>query len=449
MSVPIAGKGRGLLAVLIAALMAVANRVPADQASVTWDDKIEVAGGGGYVGPWRASRSVFEYVDDPTVAIDAEGNIAVAWADQARKDIFFRLYAADGTPHPAKSVDISRSPDTFSWLPRLVIAPGDPRTIYILWQEIIFSGGPHGGDILFARSIDGGTTFGAPVNLSNSIDGDGKGRITATYWHNGSLDLAIGLDGALYAAWSDYAGHLWFSRSTDRGVSFAAPTRLAGDDDEAPARAPALAVGPKGLVYLVWTVGEDMAADIRLARSVDGGRSFEGPRIVFDSDGYSEAPKIAVDGGGTVHLVYGEGPGGPFAGSHIRYVRLNKNGRRIERPRAISGSHGARFESVNFPALAVDGKDNIYVIWETYPNLRNFPRGLESTTSNDGGHSFAAPAVIPGSADAARGVNGSRQGMLMRKLGVNQAGALAVVNSTFRRNEISRIWLIRGQAAGR
>jgi hypothetical protein len=69
--------------------------------------------------------------------------------------------------------------------------------------------------------------------------------------------------------------------------------------------------------------------------------------------------------------------------------------------------------------------------------------------SDDGGRSFAAPTVVPGSADAARGVNGSRQGMLMRKLAVNGAGALAVVNSTFRRNEISRILLIRGQAAAR
>jgi len=36
----------------------------------------------------------------------------------------------------------------------------------------------------------------------------------------------------------------------------------------------------------------------------------------------------------------------------------------------------------------------------------------------------------------------------MKKLAVNRSGAIAVVNSTFRRNEISRILLVRGQAAG-
>jgi hypothetical protein len=53
--------------------------------------------------------------------------------------------------------------------------------------------------------------------------------------------------------------------------------------------------------------------------------------------------------------------------------------------------------------------------------------------------------VVPGSVDPALGFNGSQQGLLMRKLAVNQAGAVAVVNSTFKRNEQSRVWLWRGQ----
>ncbi len=42
-----------------------------------------------------------------------------------------------------------------------------------------------------------------------------------------------------------------------------------------------------------------------------------------------------------------------------------------------------------------------------------------------------------------------QQGLLMRKLAVNGAGAVAVVNSTFKRNQTSHIWLFRGQVAGR
>ena len=57
--------------------------------------------------------------------------------------------------------------------------------------------------------------------------------------------------------------------------------------------------------------------------------------------------------------------------------------------------------------------------------------------------------MVPGTADPTLGFNGSQQGLLMRKLAVNGAGAVAVVNSTFKRNEASHVWLFRGQAAGR
>ena len=449
MPVPIARMGRGLFVLFAVALIAAPAPGRADPSGVTWDAKIEVASGGGYRGPWRMNESAFNYVDDPTVAIDEQGFVGVAWADQSRQDIFFQVYEPDGKKRLGEPVNVSGSPRIFSWLPRMVIASGDAGGVYILWQEIVFSGGSHGGEIFFARSTDGGKTFGDPINLSNSIAGDGKGRITPRYWHNGSLDLAMGPQGDLYAAWTEYEGNLWFSRSTDRGDNFSDPLRVAGGRDAEPARGPSLAVDAEGAVYLAWTVGEDRAADIRFAKSVDHGRTFGEPRIVFESGGHSDAPKIAVNGKGTVHLVYAESPAGPFERYNIWYTRLNEGERTFEEPREISSPQTEQFESVSFPALSLDSEDNIYVIWELFPSRGNYPRGLGLTYSSDGGRTFASPSVIPGSVDPALGVNGSQQGLLMRKLAVNGAGAVAVVNSTFKRNRTSRIWLFRGLAAGR
>jgi hypothetical protein len=62
---------------------------------------------------------------------------------------------------------------------------------------------------------------------------------------------------------------------------------------------------------------------------------------------------------------------------------------------------------------------------------------------------FESPSVVPGTADPTLGFNGSLQGLLMDKLAVNEWGAVAVVNSTFKRDEASHVWLIRGQATGR
>lgn len=369
------------------------------------------------------NESRWDYVDDPTVAIDERGGIAVAWVDQARKDVLFQRFSADGR-ELGQPVNVSRSPAVFSWLPRIAV---DPRQrVFVLWQEIIFSGGSHGGDILFARSEDGGETFSAPLNLSRSIAGDGKGRINKNSWHNGSLDLAVGADGALYVAWTEYEGRLWVRRSRDGGRTFSGRLRI---DDAKPARGPALAAGPHGVVYLAWTVG-DAAADIRVARSTDGGGSFGAPVIVHRSDGYSDAPKLAVDAAGTLHIVYAER-------QRILYSRSTDGGRSFVSPRDIAGSNAG------FPALSVDGKGNLYVLWERFADGPVRPRGLELAVSHDGGASFTAPLLVRDSADA--GWNGSLQGLLMRKLAVNRHGALAIVNSSFQEKERSRIWLMRGQ----
>lgn len=429
---------------LAAVLVVVMSVAPAVHAELTWATPIEVAAGGGYKGPWRMNASQFRYVDDPTVAMNETGIIGVAFADLSRHDIFFQAYRPNGEKRLDSPTNISRSPDIFSWLPRMVISDGDPMKIFVLWQEIVFSGGSHGGEIFFARSGDGGETFTGPVNLSNSLPGDGKGRLTQRYWDNGSLDLALGPDGTLYAAWTEYEGALWFRRSDDGGKSFSKPLRIAAGGSSIPARGPALAVAPDDTVYVAWAVGEDPTADIHYSKSADSGRSFSTPRIVHESEGHSDAPKIAVDDEGVVHLVYAESPEGPFKRYHIRYARSNNSGRSFESPRDISDPESEVFYSVSFPSLSINGDDHLYVLFELFPERGQRSRGLAVTFSNDGGRTFASPAIVPGSGDPAGSINGSLQGLLMRKLAVNKAGAVAVVNSTFNPGKSSHIRLFRG-----
>jgi hypothetical protein len=413
-------------------------------AAIAWGAPIEVASGGGQRGPWRQNESDYDFVDDPTVAFDSQGYIAVAWVDQRRKDVFFQIYNRDGKARLKQPVNVSRTPTVFSWLPRLVISRANPMEVFVLWQEIVFSGGTHGGEIFFARSVDGGANFSEPLNLSNSINGDGKGRINKESWHNGSLDLAIGPDGTLYAAWTEYDGPLWFSRSTDRGATFSKPTQIAGGGEAKPARAPALAVASDNTVYLAWTVGEEDGADIRVAKSSDGG-VFGAPVIVAQTQAFSDAPKIGIDRKGTVHVVFAESAGGPFDRYHVRYARSRDFARTFEPARDISMPHPHGFESAAFPALSLDAQDNLYVLWELYPDWRKPPRGLGMVIFRDGGDTFTAPQIVPGSIDPDGGANGSSQGLLMRKLAVNGNGNVGIVNSSLQLGKKSRVWLLRGR----
>ena len=417
----------------------------AEDPTITWHDPIEVASGEGHKGPWRQNDSDFRYVDDPSPAIGPDGEIGVVWVDQARHSVLFQVYEPDGAVRFETPVDVSRSPGIFSWLPRIAFAGDGSDDVYVLWQEIVFSGGSHGGEIFFARSGDGGATFDAPVNLTNSLAGEGKGRLTSSRWNNGSLDLALGTGGALYAAWTEYEGNLWFARSDDRGATFGEALRIATIDDGGPARGPALAVAPDGTIALAWTVGEDDSADIRVAASSDGGQTFGAPVIAADTAGHSDAPKLAFDDNGVLHLAFAESPDGMFGHYHIVYVRSTDDGRRFETPRDVPARPDDTIAA--FPSLALGANGTVMILWERYPHHGRRPMGLGYSLLRDGGESFSEPAVVPGTADLDVGVNGSLQGLLMRKLAVDGT-VVAVVNSTFKEDEASQVWLITGDITG-
>jgi hypothetical protein len=96
--------------------------------------------------------------------------------------------------------------------------------------------------------------------------------------------------------------------------------------------------------------------------------------------------------------------------------------------------------------VALDGNDDIYVAWELFDDHRRRPIGLGFAVSRDAGRTFSAPAFVPESADRAGRRNANLQGLLTKKLAVNGGGAIAIVNSSLKDNDGSRIWLIRGQS---
>jgi hypothetical protein len=417
-------------------------------AGVRWEATIEIARGAGERGPWQQNASRYDFVDDPAVAFGPDGTLAVAWVDQRRRDVFVQTFGSAASAVPAAAsraaadtpsrapVNVSRDARVFSWLPRLAWAPDDRQRLHVLWQEIIFSGGSHGGEIVHAVSHDGGRSFGPPQNLSRSRPGDGKGRLDRDSWHNGSLDIVAAPGGLVLAAWTEYDGPLWVARSSDGGRRFDAPRRVAGAPPDAPARAPALAVGPDGRVALAWTTGEDAAADILLALSPDGGRHFDPPRPVRRTSGHSDAPKLAFGPGGVLHVVHGETAGASMA---IHHLRSPDGGRTFGTASDVSAPLAG-----GYPSLGVDGRGRVVVTWELLHATPPSPHGLGIAVAADG-RRFGPAQVVPGSADPGGGHNGSTQGLLMRKLALREDGEIALVNSAIVPGRGSRVWLLRGR----
>ena len=202
------------------------------------------------------------------------------------------------------------------------------------------------------------------------------------------------------------------------------------------------------IALLAEIIGEDDGADLRLATSDDGAESFGEPSIILESDGHSDAPKLAVDEEGTLHLAYGESPEGMFEQYHVRYARQAKDEEGFGSSRRISEASETTAQGAHFPSLALGARDALLMLWNLYPTGEHPPRGLGFTASVDGGNSFYGPSAVPGSTAESLGINGSLQGMLMEKIAANASGQVAVVNSRFKRGIVSRIRLYRGQVKG-
>ncbi len=435
-------------------------------AGLDWSQAIEVASGNAHRGPWRQNDSEFDFVDDAAVAVNDEGFVAVAWADLPTHDIFLQVYGPEGEALLEEPSNISRSPGIFSWIPRLVMTNGgslDEISVHVIWQDIVFRGGGHGGEIFSTSSTDGGRTFGPLVNLSDVIEGSGKGRTDPQRWHNGSYDLFLCPAGVLHAAWTEYEGRLWYSRSTDGGVTFSGRAHITGGgggDEPLPTRAPSIAADGGGRVVIAHTVGDIVDADIHLWVSADGGAEFSGPVVPHESAGYADAPRVVFDGAGALHLVYAESLGGPDGAPYVdgdgerrsgapqlMYTRAAAGGMDFIPARPVfEGGAGDDAAARAFPFLRADARGHLHLAWERFADFPGRPQGLGYARSEDGGETFGTPILVPGlGGAAAEGFNGSQQGLLSSKLGVSSSGRVALANGLFVGGERSEVRVVAAE----
>src|SRR5437867_2468070 len=93
------------------------------------------------------------------------------------------------------------------------IAVDSNGNINVVWDDFI----PGNNDIFFSRSIDGGVTFSPPKNVSQNAGSSVFPQI------------AVDSGGNINVVWEDNTPgnfNIFFSRSSDGGVTFSAPTNL-------------------------------------------------------------------------------------------------------------------------------------------------------------------------------------------------------------------------------
>ncbi len=255
----------------------------------------------------------------------------------------------------------------------------DNGNIYIAWQD----NRNGGSDIYYSRSNNQGASFLRDVRVNDNPIGDG------TYQQK--PDVAAE-DGTIYVVWEDgRAGigtqEIYFAMSTD-GLVFESSIKVSDGGTEE--RYPSVAVDRvTGNIYVVWASQEKT---IKLARSIDGGQSFESSIFVSGSTLYGRShPSIDVDSSGKVYVVWSDGRLGipPFWVDYYDvFIASSTNG-------GLSFGANTPVNEVDTdavqmrPSISIDGNDVIHVSWE---DERRGSRDIFYSKSTDG--SNFGPDVI-------------------------------------------------------
>lgn len=243
-------------------------------------------------------------------------------------------------------------------------------------------------EIKTARSLDGGRTFDEPVILQAQGAGGDRG------WPALTLDR----DGVAHAVWLDHRGlaarraaastgasaagakpHVHTQAPVHDGAAMAQGSSLFHAASAATAASEvevtkgvcyccktALAIGPDGALYAAWRhVYPGDLRDIALAVSRDGGRSFAAPTRVSE-DGWAingcpdDGPSMAVDGDGTIHLVWPTVVGGDEPEGALFYATSPDGIRFTPRMRILTAG-GLK---PTHPQIAIGPAGRVVVSWD-------------------------------------------------------------------------------------
>jgi hypothetical protein len=236
---------------------------------------------------------------------------------------------------------------------------------------------------------------------------------------------SVAADGkAVAVAWGATSGDsqtdIFVAVSGDGGLTFGQPIRVNADKGgakltgEAPPRVVFGRTLPSGREFTVlWTAREGSSTSIKLARSVDGGRTFADPvPLVSGAPGSRGWPALAVGRSGSAHAIWLDhrGMAAPATGAskaepHTMHTMAAGKDSAVDAQKSglyyvstsLAGAPPAGREIAKGvcycckTALAVRGS-RLYAAWRhVYPgNLRD----IAFTTSSNGGRTFAAPVRV-------------------------------------------------------
>jgi hypothetical protein len=302
--------------------------------------------------------------------------------------------------------------------PYVAVNPRDPNNWIATWQQDRWSGGSANG-LITATTFDGGATWTRTAIPFSHCAGGSAGnrgdyqRATdpwVTYAPDGvAFQMALASSGGSFTAGA--ANAMLVSRSTDGGRTWGPVSTLIRDESQFFNDKNSITADPTDprYVYAVWDrLAATGGGPAMLARSTDGGATWEGARPIYDPGQRSQTigNVVAVLPNGTVVDVFTriDSPvGAPASASLNVIVSADKGGSwtgpfRIADALAVGARDpdtGAPIrDGANLPQVAVAPNGHLWVAWQDARFSGGAHDGIALARSTDGGQTWSAPVQV-------------------------------------------------------
>jgi hypothetical protein len=340
-------------------------------------------------GPKLTTDRPVRAVVGPSVRIDDEGRISLAWVEED-KDIRTVLYARIEKPGgpigaPVTVNQPTEAPYMRQEAPALAVAGDDVFLTWALTHPKLTADKPFSNELRLSRSTDGGKTF-----LPSILVNDDEQVIGHSF-----DSIHVAPDGVVHVAWIDgregkKEPGTFVTRSTDRGRTVSKNLKV--DDNTCVCCRTSLTTGPDGTLYVAWR--KVLPGDLRetvVVRSTDGGNTFSAPVIVGQDrwvfPGCPHRPaSIGTDRLGRLYVVwYTEGVDETPA---VFLAYSNDRGDTFSPKQKLNVSKGT---FPDHPQMAVDPEGRLVIIWEEQSPVR---REVVMSVSLDRGQTFSTPQKL-------------------------------------------------------
>ena len=181
-------------------------------------------------------------------------------------------------------------------------------------------------------------------------------RLTWTSGGSFSAAIAVGSSGLIHVVWRDDTSgnnEIYYKGSADGGTTWSAAQRLSWTSSVSDA--PAIAVDSNGTIHVTWQDSTSGNVEIYYRKSSDGGTTWSAARRLTWTSGSSNRPAMATDSSNTIHLVWWD----DTSGLEIYYKKGLGGGATWSSGQNLSLTSGLSYN----PDITITSNDSIHVAW--------------------------------------------------------------------------------------